>query len=1437
MARSCLPLRRLLSSIALVSISLPIPQSVQAEDGQWTPSQDWSGGSLAKYAVHLALLPGDGAPYHSRILWFASEQYGSLNGGEWGWLTGNDGCANFPSASFAALPLGLSGMNIFCSGVTALSDGRLLIAGGTDSVTGNYGEDRTRILARGSGTSASTWIPTATMSDKRWYASATTMKDGRVFVGGGSRHRHHRHFGGRRDGAAPSSPAGDRVERFSPINGGAWDSYVVPLPDGPNRPEPRESHTYVEMGGLIPFGAPLAKRTQVVFGGLNGNGNFLGDTWCLTRDNNQFGSDYTYQWKQVAQAGPDPRSDHTAVPMPDASMIVFGGRDDDGARSDTWYLRPIVGGYEWLQMLISGNPPSARFGHAAFSDVNTISGVKRMIVFGGAPAVGQAPSDLRVYELRIDSVDPGRGTWSELAVSDLGSPAPAPRAWHAMAHDPQLRTGPGSKFGRATFLFGGDLGNGVFSDSLWILWAFEDGTIGWELKAHGGPVPSARARHGMLFDPEQGDRGDGGHPDEKGYGRLYIYGGEDGSGPVDRYTYVLDPWPSGDAVESWQQWDDHGFTLSRHGAVLDRELTLSRVVEVYDPATNAFQVYSNHPNHWAHTYPVNFVVPGSTTAGGRLVSAGQDRYAYWLDLPATGSSPPSAWSPAGGLDAGFTPRTGVLYEPGKIMVAGGAAAGQITGLTKTLDMTSGSPAWSSSGAMSPRDYHNLVLLPTGQVLAVGGYAGSGHASAVKRPQIWTPSTGTWTPLSQLPEQPTVRGYHSTAILLPDGRVLSAGGEGTQYSVTDPWYHDQFKANLYCPRYLYKNDGVTLAQRPVITSAPTSMSWGRTFTLCTPNPSQITRVALVRPGVTTHAFDENQRYVPLSFGVGSGPDRLLVQGPASGDHAPPGYYMLFITGVVDGAETLPDVPSIARWVRVGPPSGRDTCDVVGPAGVGDFTVATPCENATAIDLSWTAPADDGVLAAAGLALSYEVRYSTTAPGSDVPGWFENVATVAPEPPAPQAVGTAQSMQLAGLNTLTTYWIGIRAVDDNQQKSAIATRSIQTRWIDCGGFAGGGEGGGGGSGATRDAGALAIVPGSVTISAEPGNSLFEGGEAGSLLRDAIELEAAGGGSVRGWIRSVGEGAVCLDRVRAVGVDHAAHESVWWAEGRLVVGVPSQLLSVARSDGRPVELSGDGVVLAAGEWLEVALEPGATGERFLRIEAQYASARPRSGLSVELPAPDGSWQPHGRLLLRRDFSEQLVSLGSVGRARLYAHEAVMIRGVGSVAEARDAARAFAAAPVSAALAEAAAEASSLAERDQMSLCVPGGLELDAHFTLPEPTLESRTVFLELEGEIEAPGGATRLREAEAPAAAGLRLFAPRPHPASGSVAIEYELPEPGQVRLEVFDLLGRRVAALEERLASAGRHRAAWVVPDQVAGGVFVIRLSAGDARLTRKLVVAR
>src|SRR5439155_9962212 len=260
-------------------------------------------------------------------------------------------------------------------------------------------------------------------------------------------------------------------------------------------------------------------------------------------------------------------------------------------------------------------------------------------------------------------------------------------------------------------------------------------------------------------------------------------------------------------------------------------------------------------------------------------------------------------------------------------------------------------------------------LPNGKVLAVGGLNVAStdvtdSTRAVKRPQIWDPGAGTWTDTTVLARQPSMRNYHSTAVLLPDGRVLSGGGE----------FQDQkFLFNAFCPPYLFKTGTDVLATRPAITGAPDTLAWGSlgTYTLRVQDTTQIRRACLIRPGATTHGFDQNERYVPLTVGIASSPSRVLVSAPAHAADAPPGDYLLFVSGSNDAA----DVPSIARWVKVSS-SGLDTCDTLAPAAASDFNAVCDPNTWNGWIVSWTATADDGSLAASGNVTKDNVRKSST-----------------------------------------------------------------------------------------------------------------------------------------------------------------------------------------------------------------------------------------------------------------------------------------------------------------------------------------------------------------------------------------------------------------------------------------------------------------------------
>jgi hypothetical protein len=169
-------------------------------------------------------------------------------------------------------------------------------------------------------------------------------------------------------------------------------------------------------------------------------------------------------------------------------------------------------------------------------------------------------------------------------------------------------------------------------------------------------------------------------------------------------------------------------------------------------------------------------------------------------------------------------------------------------------------------------------------------------------ELWNPATGQWSTLSSMQ---VTRQYHSTALLLPDGRVLSAGGGicGTCDSVG---YLNK-NAEIFSPPYLFAKDGSgSLAPRPTVTAVPGTVTEGSQFTVATPDAASITKVALVKLGAVTHSNNMDQRYVPLSFTAATG--TLTVTAPTSINIAPPGYYMLFIINSAG-------VPSVAPILHI------------------------------------------------------------------------------------------------------------------------------------------------------------------------------------------------------------------------------------------------------------------------------------------------------------------------------------------------------------------------------------------------------------------------------------------------------------------------------------------------------------------------------------------
>ena len=304
---------------------------------------------------------------------------------------------------------------------------------------------------------------------------------------------------------------------------------------------------------------------------------------------------------------------------------------------------------------------------------------------------------------------------------------------------------------------------------------------------------------------------------------------------------------------------------------------------------------------------------------GQVFNSGPSPTTRYLDTSATGSWTFVANRAAGNTDYG----SAVMYDTGKILFVGGGDPP--TNIAEVIDLTAASPAWRRVGAMAfPRRHLNATLLPDGKVLVTGGTSGSGFndmSSPVYVSELWDPATERFTTLAS---QSVGRFYHSAALLLPDGRVMSSGGNG----------HPEVE--VFSPPYLFAG------ARPTITSTPASVGYGQTFSVQTPDAASISKVTWIRLPSVTHAFDQNQRINRLAFTAASG--ALNVTAPTNANLAPPGHYMLFI---LNGQ----GIPSVAKIVQLGgggaPPPSTPTLSSLSPssapAGSAGFTLTVTGTN--------------------------------------------------------------------------------------------------------------------------------------------------------------------------------------------------------------------------------------------------------------------------------------------------------------------------------------------------------------------------------------------------------------------------------------------------------------------------------------------------------------
>lgn len=322
----------------------------------------------------------------------------------------------------------------------------------------------------------------------------------------------------------------------------------------------------------------------------------------------------------------------------------------------------------------------------------------------------------------------------------------------------------------------------------------------------------------------------------------------------------------------------------------DTAAVYNRIPEVFIPGQNRWRALPGAARTVPY-YPMMFYAPD-----GKIFMAGPEQSTAFLTTTGSGAWTTGPTRINGSRDYG----SGVMYDVGKILLVGG---GSPTATAERIDLL-GTRLWTPAGAMSvARRQINATLLADGTVLVTGGTNASGFNSAptsssVLAAELWNPASPLeWKKLASMSHY---RLYHTTALLLPDGRVLVVGsGEPAASGLTD-----DLTAEIFSPPYLFNTDG-SPATRPVISSAPAKLTYGTTFTVGTASAAEITKVLLVRLSTVTHANNMNQRGVVLSYSLGAG--SLTVTPPASNKLAPPGHYLLFIVNASG-------VPSVGKVVR-------------------------------------------------------------------------------------------------------------------------------------------------------------------------------------------------------------------------------------------------------------------------------------------------------------------------------------------------------------------------------------------------------------------------------------------------------------------------------------------------------------------------------------------
>ena len=373
---------------------------------------------------------------------------------------------------------------------------------------------------------------------------------------------------------------------------------------------------------------------------------------------------------------------------------------------------------------------------------------------------------------------------------------------------------------------------------------------------------------------------------------LSVGGGGYGPNPAAIAGYKFDPvaksWSRTSNSMSEAKWYPTANILNDEKVLItsggDRGTSETDNMDIYDIASDTFApVSSGDTKQFPNLYPGLHMLPNSvmvysrtgwgTAGAGGFATADNQTSFFTFTGAATG-----VWTDIAIDSVNRCKGMSVLLYSSippymRIMVMGGVD-NATNDTYAMLDTTTLSPmtTWGPATPFPDGEHRSLcsaVLLPDGNVFLCGGIQRVNSPCA-----MFNPMTDSWPGMAALP---SIRDYHSVAILLPSGQVMVAGWNNTQIEI-------------YSPPYLFAG------ARPTITTIPALVHHGQTFVIESPDAPSISKVVLIRPMAITHQTDGEQRVLemPRTFDPAH-PTQVSLVAPHGGHPhavAPKGYYMLF-----------------------------------------------------------------------------------------------------------------------------------------------------------------------------------------------------------------------------------------------------------------------------------------------------------------------------------------------------------------------------------------------------------------------------------------------------------------------------------------------------------------------------------------------------------------